>query len=88
MVWMTISSKGTIHFCRINRAINGDVQWDIVAGEVLAAMYKAHGEYFTYQQSNATPLVRKDVFIGFQDLKLIVMSQTACSPDLSPIENI
>ncbi|KAA6361789.1 MAG: hypothetical protein EZS28_042684, partial [Streblomastix strix] len=88
MVCMAISSKGVFHFCRVNGAINGDVYWDIVTGDALAAMHQAHGEDFTYQQDNATPHVRKDVLKGFQDLNLNVMSWPACSPDLSPIENV
>ncbi|KAA6385239.1 MAG: hypothetical protein EZS28_019234 [Streblomastix strix] len=73
MVWMTISSKGFLHFCRVNGAINGDVYFDIVTGEALAAMLQAYGEDFTYQQDNSTSHVRKDVTNVFQDLNLNVM---------------
>ncbi|KAA6384073.1 MAG: hypothetical protein EZS28_020400 [Streblomastix strix] len=61
---------------------------DIVTGDALAAIHQAHGEDFTYQQDNAIPYVRKDVLKGFQDLNLNVMSWLACSPDVSPIENV
>ncbi|KAA6386934.1 MAG: putative Transposable element Tc3 transposase [Streblomastix strix] len=88
MVWMAISSKNVLHFCRVNGAINCDDYWDIVTGEDLAAMHYVHGENFTYQQDNATPHVRKDILSGFQDLNLNVMSWPACSPDLSMIENV
>ena len=89
MVWGCISSHGMgdLHFCEGN--INAEKYIQILEQHMLPSKQRLfHGRPCLFQQDNAKPHSARVTTAWLRSKRVQVLPWPACSPDLSPIENV
>jgi hypothetical protein len=88
MVWMAISSEGILSLQRVKGTLDAVAYTQMVEGDALARIHRAHGTDFTFQQDNA-PAHRAGYTVdALKEDGIATMAWPPLSPDLNPVENV
>ena len=89
MVWGCISAQGmgNLHICE--GTINAERYIQVLEQHMLPSkQHLFHGRPCLFQQDNAKPHSARVTTAWLQSKRVQVLDWPACSPDLSPIENV